>query len=65
MKPDLTKLSRSELKKYIVTHPTDEEAIRELFVNRRNVNAKRYPYPYDMSEEEIKTIFRSKINQNK
>lgn len=65
MKHDLTKLTRSELKKYIVTHPTDEEAIRELFVNRRNVNAKRYPYPYDMSEEEIKTIFCSKINQNK
>ena len=64
MKPDLKKLTRSELKKYIVSHPTDEEAIRELFVNRRNVNAKRYPYPYDMLEEEVKTIFRSKINRN-
>ena len=63
MKPDFKKLTRSELKKYIVSHPTDDEAVRELFVNRRNPNAKRYPYPYDMPIEEVEAIFRERIDQ--
>jgi hypothetical protein len=61
-KPNFQQMSRSELKKYIRDHPTDDEAIRELFVNRRNPNAKRYPYPYDMSSEEVEAIFREKLN---
>jgi SOS response regulatory protein OraA/RecX len=56
-------MSREELKKYIRTHPTDDEAIRELFVNRRNPNAKRYPYPYDMPSEEIEAIFKEKLDR--
>jgi hypothetical protein len=56
-------MTREELKKYIRTHPTDDDAIRELFVNRRNPNAKRYPYPYDMPSEEIEAIFREKLER--
>lgn len=44
-KPDFKQMTRKELKKYILTHPTDDEAIRELFINRRNPNVKVYPYP--------------------
>ncbi|MGH8003062.1 MAG: DUF6887 family protein, partial [Brasilonema sp.] len=51
-KPDFKQMTRKELKKYILTHPTDDEAIRELFINRRNPNVKVYPYPYDMPYEE-------------
>ncbi len=56
-------MSRSELKAYIRQHPSDDEAIRELFVNRRNPNAKQYPYPYDMAVDEVEAIFRHKLSQ--
>ncbi|NER40188.1 MAG: hypothetical protein F6J93_40780 [Oscillatoria sp. SIO1A7] len=63
MKPDFKQMTRSELKKYIRSNPTDEEAIRELFVNRRNPNAKKYPYPYDMPQEEVEAVFKAKLNE--
>ncbi|MEA5537399.1 DUF6887 family protein [Crocosphaera sp. XPORK-15E] len=63
-KPNFKEMSRKELKKYVLSHPTDDEAIRELFVNRRNPNAQIYPYPYDMSYEEVEAILKSKINQD-
>ncbi len=47
-KPDLTKMTRKELKKYILSHPTDDEAIRELFINCRNPNVQVFPYPQNM-----------------
>ncbi|WP_334918198.1 DUF6887 family protein [Nostoc sp.] len=63
-KPDFKQMTRKELKKYILTHPTDDEAIRELFINRRNPNVKIYPYPYDMPYEDVEAIFKSKLNQS-
>lgn len=59
-KPNFTQMTRKELKTYIRQNPTDDEAIRELFVNRRSPNAKKYPYPHSMSKEELDNIFRSK-----
>ena len=59
-KPNFTKMTRKELKTYIRQHPTDDEAIRELFVNRRSPNAKSYPFPYNMTKEELDNIFRPK-----
>ena len=59
-KPDFTKMTRKELKTYIRQHPTDDEAIRELFINRRSPNAKTYPFPYHMTKEELTEIFRPK-----
>ena len=64
-KPNFQEMSRKELKKYVLSHPTDDEAIRELFINRRNPNAKIYPYPYEMSYEDVEAIFKSKINKDK
>jgi hypothetical protein len=64
-KPDFKLMTRKELKKYILAHPTDDEAIGELFINRRNPNAKVYPSPYNMPYEEVEAIFKSKLNQNK
>ena len=63
-KPDFKQMTRKELKKYILAHPTDDEAIRELFISRRNPNVKVYPYPYDLPYEEVETIFKSKLEQS-
>lgn len=64
-KPYFQEMSRKELKKYILSHPTDDDAIRELFINRRNPDAQVYPYPYDMSYEEVEAIVKSKLNLDK
>lgn len=61
--PNFSEMTRKELKAYIRQHPTDDEAIRELFINRRDPNAKVYPFPYEMSKEELDQIFRLK-NKN-
>lgn len=62
-KLNLKKMSRAELRAYVVaTH--DQEAIEELFVNRRNPNAKKYPPPLD--EEGIRIMeeaIRQKANE--
>jgi hypothetical protein len=50
-KPDFTQMTRKELKKYILSHPTDDEAIRELFVNRRNPDVEVFPYPNNINYE--------------
>lgn len=63
-KPDFTQMSRKELKGYIRQHPTDDNAIRELFVNRRSPDAKLYPFPYDMSKQELDEIFRNAIQKD-
>lgn len=45
-KPNFKEMSRADLRAYIIaTH--DEEAIHELFVNRRNPSATKYPAPLD------------------
>lgn len=58
--PDFTQMTRQELKTYIRQHPTDDEAIRELFIHRHSPNAKTYPFPYNMTKEELAEIFRPK-----
>lgn len=60
MKPNFKEMSFSELRAYIVAHRTDDEAIHELFVNRRNPNAKQYPP--NLSDEELKEILKRQIN---
>ena len=56
-------MARKELKKYILAHPTDDAAIRELFINRRNLNAQVYPYPYDLPYKKIEAIFKNKLDR--
>ncbi len=60
MKPNFSKMTLTELRAYVKEHRTDDEAIHELFVNRRNPNAPKYPYA--QSAEEIEEILRRKIN---
>jgi len=61
IKPDFNQMTRKELKKYVLSHPNDDEAIRELFIKRRSPNAKIYPFPYEMSEEEVAKIFNNNL----
>lgn len=60
-KPNFKTMSRAELRAYIVaTH--DDDAIRELFVNRRDPNAKKYPAPLDEAGIKImEEAFRRKL----
>lgn len=60
-KPNFKEMSRAELRAYIIaTH--DDEAIYELFVNRRAPNAKKYPAPLDEAGIKImEKAFRRKI----
>lgn len=59
--PNYEKMSREELRKYVLLHRDDDEAIRELFVNRRNPNAKIYPV--NQTTDEIKQIILEKIER--
>lgn len=59
--PNYKKMSREELRKYVLLHRDDDEAIRELFVNRRNPNAKIYPA--NQTPDEIKQIILEKIER--
>ena len=61
-KPDFIKITRKEFKKYILSHPTDDEVIRELFINCRNPHLQVFPYSQNMSYEEVEAMFKSKLN---
>lgn len=61
MKPNFKEMSFSELRAYIVANRSDEEAIEELFVNRRVSNTEHYSA--DLTSEEIKAILKNKIDK--
>jgi hypothetical protein len=46
-KPNFKQMSKKDLIAYVRANRNDDEAVRELFVNRRNPNATRYPAPLD------------------
>ena len=46
-KPIFKQMFKEDLLAYVKANRTDDEAIRELFVNRRNPKARRYPAPLD------------------
>ena len=59
--PDFSKMSKQDLKGYILAHRQDEKAWTEL-VSRRNKSAKRYPPPLDEEGKRIaEQIFREKF----
>ncbi|MGH2415652.1 MAG: DUF6887 family protein [Microcystaceae cyanobacterium] len=62
--PNFKQMTRKELKKYILANPTDDEAIRELVLNRRNPNAVVYPPPSTMPYEEVEAIFKARIKSD-
>ncbi|WP_422662038.1 DUF6887 family protein [Pannus brasiliensis] len=56
-KANFTEMSRKKLKSYIRQHPTDEDAIRELFVNRKSPNPRSYPFSYMIGGGNLDAIF--------
>ncbi|MBC6477978.1 MAG: hypothetical protein GDA56_09505 [Hormoscilla sp. GM7CHS1pb] len=66
MNQQLTEMNNYELKQYLSAHRNDAEAFSQALqvaLSRREDEAKSYPYPYDMSTEEVVAIFREKLNQ--
>jgi hypothetical protein len=53
MKPDFNKMSRTELRAYILVNREDDDAI-EALINRMNPNSPVYPYP--QTEEDFKQM---------
>ena len=54
MKPDFSKMTLPELRTYIKEHRTDDEAIRELFVNRRSPDETATWYSFPFTPEGLK-----------
>ena len=66
MKPDFSKMDLVELRTYFKQHRTDEEAIRELFVNRRSPDETATWYSFPRTEEgtkQMEEVFRQKIQE--
>lgn len=61
-KPNYKEMTHEELRKYVLAHRDDDEAINELFVNRRDPNAK--VYPANMSIEEMTQVIQERIKAN-
>lgn len=61
-------MTNSELRAYIKEHRSDDEAIRELFVNRRSPDetATWYSFPHDVEGlKQGEEVIRSKIAESK
>lgn len=55
-KQNFENMTKAELLAYVKVNRTDEEAVRELFSNRRNPNRTIYPSLGNSNEAEIKQI---------
>ncbi|MEH2054566.1 DUF6887 family protein [Nostoc sp.] len=60
-KPDFSKMSRQELRAYILAHREDDEAI-EVLIKRRNPNSPTYPFPQTNEHlREMEEILKKKL----
>jgi hypothetical protein len=44
MKPDFSKMTRQELRNYVLAHREDDDAI-EVLINKGNSHSLKYPFP--------------------
>lgn len=66
MKPNFKEMTKPELITYVKEHRTDDEAIRELFVNRRSPDETATWYPAPLDPESIRITeeaIRSKVQE--
>lgn len=68
MTSNLSELTNAELKRYLADHRKDEEAFRaalQVLISRRDPNAVRQPYPFDLAnpESEVEAVLREKFNK--
>lgn len=61
-KPDFSKMTRQELRAYILAHREDDEAI-EMLIKRGNPNSPKYRFPQtDEDLKEMAEILRRKLD---
>ena len=61
MKPDFSKMTRQELRNYILTHREDDDAIESL-INRGNPHSLKYPFPQTEDDfREMEEILKQKL----
>jgi hypothetical protein len=68
MMQNLDQLTTRELKQYLSEHRNDEPAFRaalQVLMSRRDPNAPRQPYPFDLDDpqHQVEAILREKLNQ--
>ncbi|MGJ5675115.1 MAG: DUF6887 family protein [Nostochopsis sp.] len=66
---NLDQMTTPELKRYLSEHRNDEEEFRaalQVLISRRDPNAPRQPYPFDLDdpESEVEAILREKLNKS-
>ncbi|NJN57159.1 MAG: hypothetical protein HC879_06460 [Leptolyngbyaceae cyanobacterium SL_5_9] len=63
-KPNFSQMTRQELRKYILTHRDDDEAI-EALIKMGNPNSPVYPFPQtDEDLKVIEEILKKKLSNN-
>lgn len=63
-KPDFSKMTRQDLRAYILAHREDDEAI-EALIKRGNPNSPKYRFPQtDEDLREMEEILRRKLGSN-
>ncbi len=61
MKPDFRKMSRQELRAYILAHREDDDAI-EALIKRGNPHTPKYPFPQTEEDfREMEEILKRKL----
>jgi hypothetical protein len=61
MKSDFSKMTRQELRNYILTHREDDDAIESL-INRGNPHSLKYPFPKTEDDfREMEEILKQKL----
>jgi len=68
MMSNLHQMTTPELKRYLSEHRNDDEAFRaalQILISRRDPNAPRQPYPFDLDdpESQVEAILREKLKQ--
>lgn len=61
MKPNFEKMSKAQLRTYVLEHREDEEALRAL-MSRRDPNGVKYSFPNtEEGREQTKDVIKRKI----
>lgn len=69
MKSNLEQMTNTELKHYMSEYRNDEVAFRsalEILLSRRDPNALRHPYPFDLAnpESQVEEILKEKFDKS-
>ena len=60
-KPDFSKMSRQELRAYVLAHREDDDAI-EALIKRENPHSPKYPFPQTEQDfSEMEEILKRKL----